>query len=703
MKKGILSFLCLVLVYFLSSAQAQIIDVDQCKQGSNGAQDDAVCGNCERDNVEALLGSDLGADLPNDENATEFKNGILADLGDPNKEVQFPGDKDSLGKSKKVKVSDLKSVEDFVEFLPDAFKKNVVFMAPSRSLQEGDRYLLKSPNSEIVMSFNSHPQAGGDVTQLRGGKAVELQVWNGVRGVWELVEIDFSRGKPKVSRNPQKCLNCHGTGQNTRPNFDPYNFWSQTKPFFRGELNPGTQEAAEYLEFLKKIRADANARKNGGPATRFSVLAPMLETNKIEDIEKAFARGEKYRLKVDESDNMSTSMDGASAVNLFDQMYLTNHCRLANLTTNPKHNQFADQMKYALKAAVLGCITRPEQLNDYIPEPLQKKFKAYFKGMGMGDGSYADVRKDMEGKQKDYYEDRIGRKLWNLEESFLKKIQESTIYKNKIRAAGDNEQKVYEIEIAAEKEAYKKAKDEMEVHRKKGRSIVDKEQSIDMLGAFRYMLDPLGVDTSMFSLSVDPQSYTFGDFFNNINRFGEFKKMGEAGETCESLKPKSMEALSQGDVLDKMMAFKAPCKPDAQLGLDPAWKKNLDDVEKQALKQVRIDMKDKVEDVFGYCVGCHSSGTLGAPPIPFDDFAKFDRMLEKQSGELGDFGIRIWKRVIRHGDKRGAMPMSMGQLEPEELDTIKKYLESFPSRNYVRRIDTGVDRNMIQNVNQVNN
>ncbi len=701
MKKGILSFLGLILVYSISISQAQVTDVARCKSGSGGAQDDSVCGNCERENVEALLGDDLGQEIPNDKNRTEFKNGLLADLNDPSKEVQFPGGKDELGKSKKVKVSDLKSVEDFIEFLPDDFKKNVVFMAPSRSLQEGDRYLLKSPNSEIVMSFNSHPQQDGDVTQLRGGNAVELQVWNGVRGVWELVEIDFSQGKPKVSRNPTKCLNCHGFGQNTRPNFDPYNFWSQTKPFFRGELNPGTQEAAEYLDFLKKIRADAKARKNGGPATRFSVLEPMLETNKIEDIEKAFAQNRKFRLRVDESDNMSSSGDGASAVNLFDQMYLTNHCRLANLSTNPKHNQFADQMKYALKAAVLGCINNPEDLNDYIPEQLQKKFKAYFRGMGMGDGSYKDVKANMVEKQQDYYEDRIGRKLWNLEEKFLGQIQNSSAYKNKIRSAGNNEQKVYEIEIAAEKEAYKKAKDEMEIHRRTGGGIRDKEESISMLGPLRYMLDPLGVDTSMFSLSVDPQSYTFGDFFRNINRFGEFKKMD--GETCTSLRPKSMEALSQGDVLDKMMAFKAPCKPDAQLALDPAWKKNLDDVEKQALKQVRMDMKSKVEDTFGYCAGCHSSGFNGAPPIPFDDFNKFDRLLSKQSGELGDFGTRIWKRVIRHGDKRGAMPMSMGQLEPEELQTIKKYLESFPSRNYVRRIDTGTRRNEIINVNQVNN
>lgn len=101
------------------------------------------------------------------------------------------------------------------------------------------------------------------------------------------------------------------------------------------------------------------------------------------------------------------------------------------------------------------------------------------------------------------------------------------------------------------------------------------------------------------------------------------------------------------------------------------------------------------------CVMCHDNGINGAPPISLGDFDQLDRILEKQSGELGDMGTRIWKRVIRHADKRGSMPMNMGQLENEEIETIKKYLESFPSRNYVRRIDTSNRRNRIINVNQI--
>lgn len=695
MKKGISTLIALLCFISLFSAHAQVTGVDRCKKNAGADQADSICGNCEMEAVEGLLGDDLGDEVPNDENRDDFKNGLLSDLNsdDPNKEIKFPGS------DSKVKLGDLKSVEDFVEFLPEKYKMNVVFMAPSRSLQEGDRYLLKSPNSEIVMSFNSHPSPDGDVTKLRGGKAVEMQVWNGVRGVWELVEIDFSEGKPKVERNPTKCLNCHGFGQNTRPNFDAYNFWSQTKPFFRGMLRPGTQEAAEYLEFLKKIKADADARKAGGPATRFSVLEPMLKVNKIEDIEAKLNAGESFRLRVDTSNGMSSNGDGAAAVNLFDQMYLTNHCRLANLSTNPKHNPFAEQMKYALTGAVNGCINGNNDLKTFLPEPLIKKMENYYKGMGFGNGSFEDVKRDMEEKQQDYYEDRIGRKLWNMEEIHLKKIQESDEYKNKIAAANGDEQKIYEIEIAAEKEAYRLAKVEMEIHRKTSNGVTDKEESIALLGPLRYLLDANGVDTSMFSISVDPQSYTFGDFFFNIKRFGAFKEL--EGESCESLRAKSKEALQEGDVLDQMLAFKAPCNPDYQGALDPAWKKNLDDVEKQALKQSRQEMKSKVEDTLMTCAMCHDNGINGAPPIPFGDFDQLDRMLEKQSGELGDMGTRIWKRVIRHGDKRGSMPMNMGQLENEEIETIKKYLESFPSRNYVRRIDTGNRRNRIINVNQI--
>lgn len=695
MKQSIIVTLLLLLSNF------SYADIDECQQDDN-SQKDFVCGQCEKGDVEWLFGDDMGPesdDPANEENRKDFKNGLLADLMDPSKTVKGPG-ASSLNPFSGTKVKDLKSVEDFVEFLPEKFKKNVVFMSPSRSLQEGDRYLMKSPNSEIVMSFNSHHNEGGDMSELRGGNAVEMQVWNGAKGIWEYVEIDFSEGKPKVSRNPGKCLNCHGRGTNTRPNFDAYNFWSQTKPFFRDRIVAGTKEAEDYLNFLKKIEKDAKEFKETGKKTRFSILAPMLEVNKVKDVERALSQGQNYQLKVDTSDGFSTNADGGAAVNLFDQMYLTNHCRIANLTTNPKHNPFADQMKYALAAAVRGtCITSDEDLSKFLPPELLKNSQLFFKNKGYKSGNFKDVKEETSNAQKDYYEDRIGRKLWNIEEEKLKEIKNTPEYKNKLAALEGDEEALYQHEVKAEKEAYRLAKLEMKKLSDNSDRARDKERSLDRFAPMRYLLEPMGIDTSMFSISVDPLSYTFGDFFFNIERFGAFKEL--KGKSCNELKQLSMDALNKEGIVDKILALKTPCKADYKDPLDPAWKKSLSDIQMQTLKQKREDMKSDVGDVFGYCAGCHAGGGLGAPKIPFHDMKQMNSLLERQAGELGNMQTRIWKRVKRHGDLRGSMPMNWGQLEPEEIKIIKDYLETFPNRDYVKPIDTGSRRNQIENVNLV--
>ena len=99
------------------------------------------------------------------------------------------------------------------------------------------------------------------------------------------------------------------------------------------------------------------------------------------------------------------------------------------------------------------------------------------------------------------------------------------------------------------------------------------------------------------------------------------------------------------------------------------------------------------------CSMCHrrSRNFAGAPVIPFNDANAFDNMLAKQAGEIGNMQEIIWRRLRRHADIKGAMPLDMGgaQLTDKELATVKEYLESFPQRDYIKKINTGSGRNAI--------
>ncbi|MFA6237188.1 MAG: cytochrome c [Bacteriovorax sp.] len=669
-----------------------VAEIDRCKE-NDSSQKNYVCGQCEKKDVEFFFGSDMGPegkDPANEKNRQDFKNGFLFDLGKTSGKV-----KNAEGKS--IDIKNLKTVEDFVEFLPEKFKKDVVFISPSRSLQEGDRYLMKSPNGEMIMSFNTHPKEG-KVTDLRGGNAVEMQVWNGAKAVWEYVEIDFTEGKPKISRNPDKCLRCHGFGSNTRPNFDPYNFWAETKPFFKDRLIPGTKEAEDYLKFLERIDKESKAYKSGkGPKTRYALLDAMLKVNPVEKVRDALSKGQTYQLRVDESSGFNTNKDGGQSVNIFDQMYFTNHCRIANLTTNPKHNPLANQMKYALQGILKGCYRSEDDLKKAVPQSFIDNANAYFKGKGLGGGKFNDVFKDTSDRQKDYYEDRIGRKLWTMESEQLDLIKNSKKYIEDLREAGNSPEKKYQIEMAAEKEAYIKAKKQMQTLAQNSSSAADKEDSVRSVAPLRFLLEPTGVDTSMFSISVDPLSYTFGDFFFNLGRFGAYKDL--AGKSCEELNSLSMKAFKSPEGQKAIAQIKPTCKQDFPGVLDPVWAKSVSKISGKVLADRHEDLKKKVTSTFLVCSACHANGAMGAPDIPFGDMNKMDKLLSKQAGEIGDMQTRIWKRVRRHGDLRGAMPMGMGQIAPQALKDVKEYLESFDKRDYIEKIDTGSARRSIINVN----
>ncbi len=265
-------------------------------------------------------------------------------------------------------------------------------MSPSRSLQEGPRYLMKSANAEVVFSVNGHPES-----TMGGGQSIEMLVWDGKTGTYQMAEISMRGGKPTVKKNPRKCMHCHGRHPNIRPVFDPYNFWAHTVPFTRDDLIGGPDpskwptDTHEYLDFLDKIKTDAAKEKETGERTRWSVLAPILEQNDPDAIRKFFknSKTDRATYRVQAMDQTpappgSSPFDGGPSVRLFDNMYYNNHCRLARMMEDKENNPAFDQNKFAIAAAAKGCFSQGansyKRMKEFFPDDFNNQMERYFKG-----------------------------------------------------------------------------------------------------------------------------------------------------------------------------------------------------------------------------------------------------------------------------------------------------------------------------------
>lgn len=566
---------------------------------------------------------------------------------------------------KEIKNKKTNSIEELLGKLPEEMRSDVVFMGKSRSLQQGDRYLMKSPGSEIIASFNGHP---GSI----GGNSIEIMKFNGKTATFEFIDIKVENGKAIVTENPKSCTSCHGKGTRARPIFDPYRFWFNMVPSTGDTVTRGTTEEKDYLEFLEKVE------KND----RFAHLKPMLEKNPIEKVRDELNKKGYYQVKSSpQLDNSTSRPSDGPGVRMFDEMYLNNHCRINRLLEN---EPAFETTKYAIAAAVKGCFFRPkEELSDYIPSTVRKKMNEYFEKMSIVPAKSNDPIKavfaDTEKKQKAYFRDRVGRKLWMLEERFRK-------------------------EGLSEEQAYKKAKLDIEETSRiaskntsddSDNTISDREASVERIGPIRYLMEPLGMNTSDLSISFDPGSYTFGDFIENMGRFDPLKSLKSFD--CDVLKTKSLAAFNDNtNVIREKIDFSCD-----QISEDDKQLADLRDISEKAnkiaLRKEREELRPKIEEMFDDidCTMCHQkNSSKGAPDLPFDSarMEEFDEMMEKSAGELGDLRIRMWSRINRPSKAHGAMPPG-GGLFPEEKAVLKKYLETFTGTGRADKDKLKLDEN----------
>ena len=144
---------------------------------------------------------------------------------------------------------------EFVEVLPDAFKRNWIMMTRSESLQTGTarspRIILRNDNSSNVFSLalTQHPSF-----PLAHPDKIEYMQWDDSLKTFRFHEIDLTR--PPISRvraDDPRCSNCHFTtamGRN-KPNWDAYDSWGGMLPFNRDAVYQGSVEAVAMRDLFR--------------------------------------------------------------------------------------------------------------------------------------------------------------------------------------------------------------------------------------------------------------------------------------------------------------------------------------------------------------------------------------------------------------------------------------------------------------------
>lgn len=601
------------------------------------------------------------------------------------------------------------SIEGALAMIPEQIRRNVVFLRPSRSLQSGERYIMKSPYSELVISFNGHEDAPG-------GNSLEVMRFNGKEGKFEFMEISFENGQRKIEKNPEKCMRCHGSPDKARPIFDPYRFWSQTIPSKRGDAVGGTQDGKEYLDILRQIEKGGTTP----PGSRLKYLRPYLVANppdKVEAVMSTEGGTGVWRAMPGERDRVRAKMEAGSArtdppsVRLFDEMYSRNFCRINRIFEKDKR---VNKLLPFIAAAAKGSCSVDSSPDEFLPDSILKANKEYYirKGLATKETDptkvIRNVVKDTEGKQREYFEERVGRKIWNLEKRYLKEMnpeqtREVTSLLNKMRAKatadGTGVSKgelnlmtdAYKNLMASyERRAYQKAKNDIKRISAGGTALADLEDSVDIIGPIRYALEATGFDVSTLSMSFDPLSFTFGDFIaRNLPRYEPLKSL--AAKPCSELRRLSKSGLNTTNSANLIAAIEQntrTCEPASRITFDPLkpFIKFNESVRKDLNNKLSLEVATLTDD-YG-CVDCHNPASRGAPAMPFgkgkQNAKNLQRLLQKRTGEFGDLRQLIWKRISRAENEHGHMPPNDSMTE-KDLTKFRNYFDTFRPLPYIQR------------------
>lgn len=153
-------------------------------------------------------------------------------------------------------VNQTSSVEEFISNLSPETRAQFVLMHTSKSLQEAQyqkpRVIMYTKFGQMLLSFND--------ASLKNGDKVEVILFDKQSKTFSAHEIDYSADRPKLHRNPQKCIGCHGV--DLRPNWNTYSFWDGAYAGYDSRLSrPAgmqTWDISEYEEIQKFVKTYKN-------------------------------------------------------------------------------------------------------------------------------------------------------------------------------------------------------------------------------------------------------------------------------------------------------------------------------------------------------------------------------------------------------------------------------------------------------------
>lgn len=517
---------------------------------------------------------------------------------------------------------EINSVDGFLAALPETMRKQMIMMTESRSFQvssaKSPRVLLKSPNSQLVLSFNSDPSH-------RGYDRIEVMSWNEKIQKFDFIDLQFPEDqkavpgfvsipsisqKTVVSKNPTTCLKCHS--EPAKPNWDPYNFWAGQTPFNRDTLSANSPENEIYANILTRI-------KNG--ESRFRHLKPH---NSVDAVLENISKGKTFSL------NSPDNPGDGPGVRVFDQLSKLNFCRVGSeLNTHPQKDLF----KFAY-AYVNRCGLPAENA---MPDWVKQKAANYFESRGIKD---ANGKFSMEALMADT------------------KIRQDTVIADKKARQKLFFERVFQSEEKA-------------LAAMNARPMENKETSLSSVLPYRYLLEPFDVRVSAWSMSIDPATYTFADVFSLAGQ-GPVVELGDLN--CDELKAKSLETLNAAKPPEqaKINSDCTSCNDFKSLAEQKAISL-VSELNETAIKNHAATVFKK----YG-CVECHDPAdgfTFGAPDLPFSQMIKMDKLLQENRGALATFGDLMWSRITRDAQAPGRMPSSGPPLrDPADLAAVRAYI-----------------------------
>jgi hypothetical protein len=560
---------------------------------------------------------------------------------------------------------------------------NYMVIGQSESLQDTSirdgkmypRIAIKSPNSELWVTFNTDPMSEAYQT-------LEVMRWNGKDAKYDFVELDFGKKDPanpaanrpaKFDGTGQKCIACHKE-PDPRPNWETYRAWSGIVPS-RDDMieidkkhgrpvteggEPVGMDGRAYLSFLEQV-VDTKEGQNITPGAdrrlalldipvddkiqfrdrnpAVSSLSPRAQLDAIKA--QASANDGFYRIPhfpykgqggaMSNFDSKTAQYAGPSQF-AFDQMSGQNFCRISQrLIEDENYNKF----KWIV-AGISQC-GAADNLEEWIPESYRAEIARYFSANpqvlfsdlasagqlppagALGFSAVSDLlRRDTERNHEradEFKRDRHQR----MGTSYLTAVE-----------GGDPAQSATQAEFfasqftAPERYGFHAIDDFGGVN-----GVTNSE--VSEISGLRAVLEPMGIDPGKWSLmrgpntATDYDSLAFSDQFvllfsqraivkamEDIRTDPAFSDPSAGGNRCEAMKIASNRDLSTIQPQPQENQMSGGTLA-ALCGGGTLGGLPDPQVVSPMIQVLRADMAPRAKELFGRCVRCHGANANATP------------------------------------------------------------------------------------------